>query len=332
MHRTVVLAVDGVIPFELSLASRLFGTATDPDGRPLYEVVTCSMDGGPVRTAADYSITVAHDASALAGADTVVIPAAESFAEIGDREALPRPLARALALIRPEARIVGICVATFPLAAAGLLDGRPAATHWFHASDFQRFYPQVKLEPEVLFTDAGRVLTSAGAASGIDLLLHLIRLDHGSQVANQVARRCVVPPQREGGQAQYVERPVPPSTDTGTSATRAWALEHLDRPLQLADLARHAGMSRRTFTRRFRAETGLSPGEWLTGQRVDLARQLLETTDLPVARIAERAGFGTDATLRQRLHAAIGVSPGAYRRTFRAVSPSSDPSPEEREA
>ncbi|MEV5505753.1 GlxA family transcriptional regulator [Streptomyces orinoci] len=318
MHRVVVLAVDGVIPFELSLASRLFGAATDAEERPLYEVVTCSVDGGPVRTAADFSIAVPYDASALAGADTVVLPAAEEFLAITGRETLPRPLARALDRIRPEARIVGICVATFPLAAAGLLDGKPAATHWAHASLFQRLYPQVELNPEVLFTDGGRVLTSAGAASGIDLLLHLVRLDHGSRVANQVARRCVVPPQREGGQAQYVESPVPPSTDNGTSATRAWALERLEQPLQLADLARHAGMSRRTFTRRFRAEVGLSPGAWLTAQRVELARQLLESTDLPVSRIAERSGFGTDATLRQRLHAAIGVSPGAYRRTFRA--------------
>ncbi|QMU74215.1 helix-turn-helix domain-containing protein [Streptacidiphilus sp. P02-A3a] len=317
MHRVVVLALDGVIPFELSLASRLLGTAEDADGRPLYEVVTCSVDGKPVRTGADFAITVERDASALAEADTVVIPASESFADIVDRDALPRRTAEALALIRPEARIVGICIATFLLAAADLLDGRTAATHWFHAARFQRSYPQVELAPDVLFVDSGRVLTSAGAASGIDLLLHLIRSDHGSAVANHVARRCVVPPQREGGQAQYVERPLPQRSDAGTSATRAWVLDRLHEPLQLADLADHAGMSRRTFTRRFRAEVGLSPGQWLTQQRVDLARQLLESSDLPVNRIAERVGFAAGATLRQHLHAAIGVSPGAYRRTFR---------------
>ncbi|MEU7135554.1 helix-turn-helix domain-containing protein [Streptomyces sp. NPDC046261] len=321
MRRVVVLALDGVIPFELSLASKLFGVATDSADRPLYEVVTCSVDGRPVRTSADFSISVERDASALAGADTVVIPASEGFTEIVDRDALPRRTAEALALIRPEARIVGICIATFLLAAAGLLDGRTAATHWHYADRFRRLYPRVDLAADVLFVDAGRVLTSAGAASGIDLLLHLIRLDHGSAVANQVARRCVVPPQREGGQAQYVERPVPPSTGTGTSATRAWALDRLHEPLQLADLADHAGMSRRTFTRRFRAEVGLSPGQWLTQQRVDMARHLLESSDLPVDRIAERVGFGTGATLRQHLHAAIGVSPGAYRRTFRASAP-----------
>ncbi|RXS65454.1 helix-turn-helix domain-containing protein [Streptomyces sp. TM32] len=321
MHRVVVLALDGVIPFELSLASRLFGVATDPDFRPLYEVVTCSLDGKPVRTAADFGVTVERDASALAAADTVVIPASETFAEIVDREALPRRLAEALALIGPDTRIVGICLATYVLAAAGLLDGKAAATHWYHAARFQRLYPQVRLAADVLFVDAGRVLTSAGAASGIDLLLHLIRRDHGSAVATHVARRCVVPPQREGGQAQYVERPMPQSVDAGTSATRAWALDRLHEPLQLADLAAHAGMSRRTFTRRFRAEVGLSPGQWLTQQRVDLARQLLESSDLPVNRIAERVGFGTGATLRHHLHAAIGVSPGAYRRTFQTSTP-----------
>ncbi|MEU1781726.1 helix-turn-helix domain-containing protein [Streptomyces abikoensis] len=318
MHRVVVLALDGVIPFELSLASRLFGVAVDAEGRHLYEVLTCSPDGGPVRTGADFSISVEHDASVLATADTVVIPASETFAEIVDSAALPAPVAEALSVIRPGTRIVGICLSTYVLAAAGLLDGKGAATHWCHADRFQRLYPHVALEPDVLFVDAGRVLTSAGAAAGIDLILHLVRRDHGSGVANHVARRCVVPPQREGGQAQYVERPVPHSADTGTSATRAWALDRLHEPLQLTDLARHAGMSRRTFTRHFRAEVGLSPGQWLTQQRVDLARHLLESSDLPVTRVAERVGFGTDTTLRQHLHAAIGVSPGAYRRTFRA--------------
>ena len=318
VHRVVVLALDGVIPFELSLASRLFGAATDPEGRPLYEVVTCSLDGRPVRTSADFSITIGHDSSALATADTVVIPSAEEFAEITGPDALPHRVTEALTTVRPATRIVGICIATFVLAAAGLLDGRAAATHWFHSARFRRLYPGIELAPDVLFVDTGRILTSAGAAAGIDLLLHVIRKDHGSTVANHVARRCVVPPQREGGQAQYVERPVPESSDSGTSATRAWALDRLHEPLQLEDLARHADMSRRTFTRRFRAEVGLSPGQWLTQQRVELARLLLESSDLPVSRVAERAGFGTDAALRQNLHAAIGVSPGAYRRTFRA--------------
>ncbi|MGA4545730.1 GlxA family transcriptional regulator [Uniformispora flossi] len=317
-HRVAVLAVDGVIPFELSLASRLFGAATDAADRPLYDVVTCSLDGGPVRTAADFAITVPHDARVLATAGTVVIPASEEFAEIVDGAALSAPLARALEHIPAGTRIVSICIATYVLAAAGLLDGRPATTHWRHAERLGQLFPQVTVTPDVLYVDAGEVLTSAGAASGIDLIMHLIRVDHGSAVANLVARRCVVPPQREGGQAQYVDRPVPPATDAGTAATRAWALDRLHEPLRLEDLARHAGMSRRTFTRRFRAEVGQSPGQWIARQRVDLARELLESSDLSVARIAERAGFGTDVSLRQHLHAAVGVSPGAYRRTFRA--------------
>jgi transcriptional regulator GlxA family with amidase domain len=318
MHRVVVLAVDGVIPFELSLASRIFGTAQDSAGRPLYEVLTCTLDGGPVATAADFSIAVDHDAAVLATADTVVIPASEAMAEITGPDTLPAGLAEALAGIRAGTRMVSICLGSYVLAAAGFLDGLAATTHWCHAESFRRLFPLVEVDPGVLFVDAGPVLTSAGAAAGVDLCLHLIRRDHGSAVANQVARRCVVPPWRDGGQAQYIERPVPEVSDAGTAATRAWALTRLEDPLQLDDLATHAGMSRRTFTRRFRAEVGQSPGQWLTQQRVDLARQLLEHSELPVDRIAERAGFGTAASLRQHLQTAIAVSPNAYRRTFRA--------------
>ncbi len=173
------------------------------------------------------------------------------------------------------------------------------------------------LDPDVLFIDDGDILTSAGAASGIDVCLYLVRKDHGSAVANSVARRCVVPPWRDGGQAQFIEQPVHDASTTGTAATRQWALEHLDRQMPLADLAAHASMSPRTFARRFYAETGTSPGRWLIQQRVHRARQLLEETDLGIDRIAADSGFGTAASLRQHLHAAIGVSPVSYRRTFR---------------
>ncbi|GAA2362690.1 GlxA family transcriptional regulator [Nonomuraea africana] len=311
MHRVVVLALDGVIPFELSLASRIFGTAK---GR--YEVITCSLDGGPVRTDADFSIVVEHDAGVLAAADTVVIPAAEWFGDVRGPADLPSGLAEALSTVRQGTRMVSICLAASVLAATGLLDGRPATTHWAHAEEFQQHFPGVKVAPEVLFVDDGDVLTSAGAAAGVDLILHLIRRDHGSQVANQVARRCVVPPWRDGGQAQYIERPVPEPAASGTARTREWALARLHEPLLLDDLAGHARMSRRTFTRRFREEVGMSPGQWLIGQRVELARHLLEVSDLPVDQVAERAGFGTAASLRQHLHAVVGVSPHAYRRTF----------------
>ncbi|MEW1841925.1 helix-turn-helix domain-containing protein [Nonomuraea angiospora] len=316
MHRVAVLAADGVIPFELSVPSRIFLVAQGPGGEPLYDVVTCTVDGRPVATAADYSIAVEHDASVLAGADTVVVPAAEWFAGLTGPDSLPAGLAAALARIRPGTRIVSICIGTYVLAAAGLLDGRPATTHWRHAERFAALFPKVRVDADVLFVDDGDVLTSAGAAAGVDLCLHLVRRDHGSRVANQVARACVVPPWRDGGQAQFVEHPVPEPSSVGTAPTRAWAMERLGTPLRLDDLAVHAGMSRRTFTRHFRQEVGLSPGQWLTQQRIALARQLLESTDLPVDRIAERAGFGTAASFRQHLQAAVGVSPHAYRRTF----------------
>lgn len=177
----------------------------------------------------------------------------------------------------------------------------------------------MKVDPDVLFIDDGDVLTSAGVAAGIDLCLHIVRRDHGSAVANQVARICVVPPTRDGGQAQYIKRPVPDVSKGSTATTRSWALEHLDRPFSLADLAVHASMSVRTFTRRFRDETGLSPAQWLIRHRVDLARHLLETSDLPIDHIVRRAGFGTPDSLRKHLHATIGVSPDTYRRTFHTV-------------
>ena len=316
MHRVVVLALDCVIPFELAIPARVFGLARGPSGEPLYEVVTCTVDGGPVRTQADFGIAVEHDARALVTADTVVIPAAYGFERVLERGGLPEPLTAALTAIRPGTRMVSICVGSYVLAAMGLLDDRPATTHWHHAEHFHRMFPRVRVNSDVLFVDDGDVLTSAGAAAGVDLCLHILRRDHGSEVANQVARGCVIPPWREGGQAQYIERPVPEPSEAGTSATRAWALEHLDRPLPLSELAEHARMSVRTFTRRFRAEVGMTPGQWLTQQRVDRARHLLETSDLPVDLVAHRTGFGTTASLRHHLHAAIGVSPMTYRRTF----------------
>ncbi|MEU2928134.1 helix-turn-helix domain-containing protein [Streptomyces sp. NPDC007251] len=307
-ERVVVLALDGVYPFELGIPSRILGAA---DGH--YEVLTCTVDGRPVRTSADFTIGVAHGPELLGTADTVVVtsmPPAYIPAE------LPEEVAAALALIRPDARIVSICTAAFVLAEAGLLDGRRATTHWQVADLFRRRYPKVDLDPDVLFVDDGRILTSAGAASGVDVCLHMVRTDHGSSLANSVARRCVVPPFRDGGQAQYIEQPVPVSGAASTAATRAWALERLDEPLTLSDLAGHARMSLRTFARRFHDEVGLSPGRWLIQQRVARARHLLESSDLPVDRIAAEVGFATGASLRQHLHAAIGVSPQAYRRTF----------------
>jgi transcriptional regulator GlxA family with amidase domain len=307
----VVLALDGVYPFELGIPSRILGAA---DGR--YEVLTCSVDGGPVRTNADFGVTVEHGPRALATADTVVI-APVAPAHLADE--VPGDVLDALTLIRPGTRIVSICTGAFVLAAAGLLDGRRATTHWQVADHFRRMFPHVDLDPDVLFVDDHPVLTSAGAASGVDVCLHLIRKDHGSLLANTVARRCVVPPFRDGGQAQYIEQPVPEQGAASTAATRSWALERLGEPLTLADLAGHARMSLRTFARRFHDEVGLSPGRWLIQQRVARARHLLESSDLTVDQIAGRVGFATGASLRQHLNAAIGVSPQAYRRTFQTT-------------
>ncbi|MGW0611595.1 GlxA family transcriptional regulator [Streptomyces sp. NPDC002788] len=310
-ERVVVLALDGVYPFELGIPSRILGAA---DGR--YEVLTCSVDGGPVRTDADFGITVEHGPEALATADTVVI-APVAPAHLSDD--VPDKVLAALALIRPGTRIVSICTGAFVLAAAGLLDGRRATTHWRVADRFRRRFPHVDLDPDVLFVDDHPILTSAGAASGVDICLHLVRKDHGSRLANTVARRCVVPPFRDGGQAQYIEQPVPEQGAASTAATRSWALERLGEPLTLADLAGHARMSLRTFARRFHDEVGLSPGRWLIQQRVARARHLLESSDLTVDQIAGRVGFATGASLRQHLNAAIGVTPQAYRRTFQTT-------------
>lgn len=312
VHRVVVLALEGVYPFELGIPSRIFGALQDR-----YEVRTCSVDGGPVATNADFSVTVGYGPEVLAAADTVLLPPFD-LSRIS-RE-LPPGVAEALATVRPGTRIVSICTGAFVLAAAGLLDGRPATTHWAVAGVFRSWYPRVALDPDVLFVDDGDVLTSAGAASGVDVCLHLVRRDHGAAVANHVARVCVVPPWRDGGQAQYIEHPVPPPSMNGTSATRQWALENLHEPLTLMQLAGHARMSLRTFTRRFNEEVGMSPGRWLIQQRVSRAQHLLETTDLPVDDIAGRVGFATGTSLREHLHAAIGVSPMAYRRTFRGAA------------
>ncbi|MEU1881580.1 helix-turn-helix domain-containing protein [Streptosporangium sp. NPDC020072] len=320
MHRVVVLALDGVIPFELGIPSRVFGMARNAAGEHLYEVLTCTLDGGPAETDADFSISVDHGAEVLATADTVVIPATHRLGPIAVEGVLPPPLADALALIRPGTRLVSICTAAYVLAAAGLLDGRPATTHWSWTERFQKLFPQVNLDPDVLFVDDGDVLTSAGVAAGVDLCLHIVRRDHGSEVANRVARSCVVPPWRDGGQAQFIERPVPEEAAATTATTRAWALERLHLPLSLVDLATHARMSRRTFTRRFRDEVGLSPGQWLVLQRLELARRLLETSDLAVDAVAAQAGFGTAASLRQHMQSTVGVSPMAYRRTFRPTA------------
>ncbi|MET8407466.1 helix-turn-helix domain-containing protein [Streptomyces sp. NPDC005195] len=318
-HRVVVLALDGLLPFELGIPQRIFGKSRDAEGRSLYEVVTCSARApGPVATDADFAVLVANGPEALATADTVVVPASYELGPVHEQGVLTPELAAALAHIRPGTRLVSICTGGYVLAAAGYLDGRPATTHWSHAEHFQRLFPRIRVDADVLFVDDGNVLTSAGVAAGIDLCLHIVRRDHGTAVANDVARRTVVPPHRDGGQAQYVQRPVPEPQAATTTAARAWALDRLGEPIQLRDLAGRESMSVRTFTRRFREEVGVSPGQWLTQQRVERARQLLESSDLSVDQVARDAGFGTAQSMRQHLQAVLGVTPTAYRRTFRS--------------
>ncbi|MEU3184489.1 helix-turn-helix domain-containing protein [Streptomyces sp. NPDC006923] len=318
-HRVVVLALEGVLPFELGIPQRIFGRAEGPAGEPLYETVTCSVrPPGPVRTDADFSVLVENGPEALATADTVVVPASYELGPVFEEGRLTEELAAALALVRPGTRMVSICTGSYVLAAAGLLDGRPATTHWSSAEHFQGLFPGVEVDADVLFIDDGDVLTSAGVAAGIDLCLHIVRRDHGTAVANDVARRMVVPPHRDGGQAQYIRRPVPEPQLATTAAARTWALARLHEPIQLRDMARRESMSVRTFTRRFREEAGISPGQWLVRQRVERARHLLESTDLSVDQVARDAGFGTAQSMRQHLQSALGVPPTVYRRTFRA--------------
>jgi transcriptional regulator GlxA family with amidase domain len=308
-HRVVALIAGEVVAFDLSIPAQIFGR--EPE---LYDFAVCAPTRS-VPTETGFSVLVEHGLDALGSADTVVVPG------IGDNgwpvDAAVLDAVRAAAA--RGARIASICTGAFLLAAAGLLAGRRAATHWAYARQLARMFPAVEVDARVLYVDDGDVLTSAGVAAGIDLCLHMVRLDYGAEAANAVARRLVVAAHREGGQAQFVERPLSEAQGDGLATTRAWMLERLGEPLTVADMARHAGYSARSFARRFAAETGTSPLRWLIGQRVEHARRLLEGTDLPVEHVAERAGFGTATALRQHFARALATSPTAYRRAFRAA-------------
>lgn len=320
-HTIAVLALDNVVALDLGTPAQVFGAARDASGARLYRVVTCTAGGAPVRSSAGFQVLPDHDLEITKTADTLIVPGIEQGPPLADGTVDPAVAAALRAAHERGARVMSICTGASVLAAAGLLDERRATTHWWYADVFRRLYPRVRLDPDVLFVDDGDVLTSAGVAAGIDLCLHVVHSDHGSEVANRAARRCVAPPWRDGGQAQYIERPLPGPADASTAPTREWMLHRLDESLTLRAMAIHARMSVRTFTRRFREETGVSPARWLLQQRTDHARLLLETTDLGVDQIARRAGFGTAASLRQQLHSSIGVAPTAYRRTFRPPLP-----------
>ncbi|AKS32921.1 GlxA family transcriptional regulator [Mycolicibacterium goodii] len=315
MHRVVVLLLEPLIAFDATIAPTLFGYAADADGDPLYDVVMCGIDRAPVLATNGFAVLPAAGAEALASADTVVVPGTTYPAARVDG-VLGANVAAALSRIRPGTRLVSICTGAFVLAAAGLLDGRPATTHWRYADDLRRLHPRIQVDENVLFVDDGDLLTSAGLAAGIDLCLHIIRRDHGAQVANAVARQCVVPPWREGGQAQFIDRRLPEPDFTSTASTREWALDRLHEELTVERLARHAHMSPRTFSRKFTEETGQSPGTWIRNRRIDHARELLECHDLPIDEVARRSGLGTAGNLRHHLRRSVGMSPSSYRKVF----------------
>ncbi|MEZ5375028.1 MAG: transcriptional regulator FtrA [Acidimicrobiales bacterium] len=312
-NRSVVaVAYDGLCAFEFGVATELFGLARPELDVDWYDFEVVSVDPGPLRTLGGVTISAPTDLRRIETAGTVVLPGWRNPAERP-----PEPLLDALRVAHDRgARLMSICSGVFVLAATGLLDGRSATTHWRYTERLQQDYPAIDVQPDVLYIDNGQLLTSAGSAAGLDLGLHLIRRDHGPTAANQVARRLVVPPHRDGGQAQYISAPVAPESATSLAATIDWAVERLHQPLAVADLAAHACMNERTFARRFTNDTGLSPHRWLTRQRVLRAQELLETTDLGVDAVAISAGFGSAANLRKHFERETHTTPTRYRATF----------------
>lgn len=318
MHRVVAICFEGLVAFDLTAPAQAFGLAHDDEGKPLYEFSTCSPGGTQVRTLSGFTVGPEGDLSALRSADTVVVPA---YLDVLDPP--PAEVAEALrAAAGRGARLLSVCTGAFALAHAGLLDGRRATTHWAFAAALADRFPRVEVDAAALYVDEGEVMTSAGLSAGIDLCLYAIRKDHGVEVGERVARQMVAAPHREGGQAQFIERPpsLPAAAPESLEPTRRWAVERLAEPLDVAAMARHAGVSPRTFARRFREETGTTPLQWLLSQRVLEARRLLEGSELPVETIAWQAGFGTAASLRDHFRRATSTTPTAYRRSFRPPS------------
>ena len=318
-HEIALIALENVHAMDLGMPSQVFGGPLDDDGNERYRVRVCTPGGGAVTTTAGFAALLEHDLSIVAEADTVmVLPGGGARASRPDtldpdvRDAL-------LAAQERGARIVSICTGAFVLAAAGMLEGRRATTYWRRSDEFRTAYPEVRLEPDVLFVDDG-VLTSAGVAAGLDLCLHLIALDFGVAVGNDAARRLVMAPRRAGGQAQFIDRWQPNDDGDRLTDVLAWASAHLDATLTVDLLARRATMSERTFTRRFREQTGTSPTAWITTERLARARELLEGTDLYVDEIARLSGLGSGTHLRAQFQRRFGQSPTEYRRVFRPAS------------
>lgn len=316
----VAVAVTADMPmFEMSIAGQVFGIDRRDIADPWYELRMCAADPGETRIQHGFVLDTPYDLHALETADTVIVPGL-SVDEVLTDTLDPRLPAAVVAAHARGARIVSLCTGSFALAQAGLLDGRRATTHWRYADLMKSRYPRVDVDPAVLYVDDGDVLTSAGITAGIDLCLHLIRTDLGADVANQVARRLVVQAHRAGGQAQYIEAPMPRSDGDGLGPVLQWATENLDQQLTVAQLARNAGLSTRTLARRFADATGTTPLRWLHGERLARARQLLESTDLQIEQISRLCGMGSAGNLRHHFTRSIGVTPNEYRRAFQAQS------------
>jgi AraC family transcriptional activator FtrA len=313
-NRTVaVLAYDGLCTFEFGIAVELFGLPR-PELADWYRFIVCAAEPGPLRATGGFAVSTAGGLAELEAVGTIIVPGWRDIAE-------PPPPALVAALVRARdrgARLVSICSGVFVLAATGLLAGKRATTHWRYAPDLAAAHPDIQIEPDVLYVDEGQILTSAGSAAGLDLGLHIIRRDFGPAIANQVARRLVIPPHREGGQAQFIDRPVQ-QEGAALSALFDWIRANLGEDLAVARLAARARMSERTFLRRFQASTGTSPADWITTARLARARELLEGTDLSVERIATDSGFGTADTMRHHFRVRLKTSPQRYRDRFAAA-------------
>jgi len=308
MHRVVAVALPEVVAFDLSIPAQIFGHVSE---RHRYTFTVCAQQPGLIDTTTGFAVRADASLDAVRSADTVIVP---GFMPLHDPGAAVGAALRDAA--QRGARIASVCIGAFALAAAGLLDGRQATTHWEHADELAARYPAVRVNPGVLYVDEGQVLTSAGVAAGIDLCLHMVRTDHGAAAAGDVARRMVAAMHRTGGQAQFMQRPLP-NGGQSLAATCEWAVSEMHRPITVAELAAHAHFSPRTLARRFLEETGLPPVRWLTLQRLLEARRLLEATDLPVEDIAQRCGLGTAGNLRLHLAREVATTPTAYRRAFR---------------
>ena len=304
---------DGVTAFELGVTSEVLGPTWGPVlGVPWYRLTVCALEPGPVTADSGFQVVAAAGPEAIRAADTVIVLPTVTPDQI------PAGLADVLREAHSRgSRIVSLCTGAFALASAGLLDGRRATTHWTECAELARRFPAVQVDPKVLFVDEGDIMTSAGSAAGIDLCLHIVRQDYGTELATQLARQLVVPPQRDGGQAQYIDVPMPePGGGSLFAGTLEWLQEHLAEPVTVEELAARSAMSPRTFARRFQAALGLPPYQWLVSQRIRLAQRLLETTGLTVDSVAAHSGFSTAANLRKHFSQAVRTSPQAYRRTF----------------